>query len=224
MTVTRVGFLASDADNGVLGSRDIHLIPGLSSPRLDQLLRVFTTGLDHSVRASEPQIGDSWSVSFAPSYKPAPTEFTQGVKVDSKTGRVTVQALPAGSRLRTFTVTGTVTQGTNTFTATVRIHVHGAVADKWITPSSLTVRQGATPMRFSVLARFDDGVIGDITNWSGPDRNPLNIDELAVHPKDSNKPVHRWSRGQASGSGIEVHPVTGDITSTVNGGFAPQRT
>ena len=221
MTVTRVGFYESDNDfGGVLGSRDIHLIPGLASPRLDQLLKVFTTTSDRGVRASDPLLGDTWSVSFAPSFKPAPTEFTQGVKVDPKTGRVTVQPLPVGSRLRTFTVTGTVKQGTNTFEAKLRIHVHGAVIAKWITPSSLTVRQGAKGMRFSVLARFDDGVIGDITNWASPDPNLLDIDELAVHPKDSRKPVHTWSRGTVSGPGIVVDPVTGEIKAQANAGFA----
>ena len=221
MTVTRVGFHESDNDvGGVLGARDIHLVPGLASPRLDQLLKVFATSRSGGVRASEPILGDTWSVSFAPSFKPAATEFTQGVKVDSNTGRVTVQALPAGSRLRTFTVTGTVKQGANTFDAKVRIHVHGGVADKWITPSSLTVRQGAKGMRFSVLARFDDGVIGDITNWSGSDPLPLDIDELAVHPKDSNKPVHTWSRGTASGPNVTVNEITGEVTAQTNAGFA----
>ena len=174
-----------------------------------------------STRASEPILGDTWSVSFATSFIPAAGEgFTQGVHVNRTTGKVTVQPRPAGSRLRTFAVTGTVKQGPNEFKARLRVHVHDGVVAKWITPESLTVRQGAKGMRFSVLARFDDGVIGDITNWGGPDPLPFDIDELAVHPMDSRKPVHTWSRGTASGQGIAVNPITGEITAQTNSGFA----
>ena len=220
MTITKVGFyLTPDDDMGVLGARDIHLIPGLASPRLDQLLTVFTS-THGGLRADIPAPDDPWSASFAPSFKPSTTDrFTKGVSVDTRTGEVSVQPLPAGSRLRTFTVTASVRQGTNTFTARLRIHVHGAVVARWITPSSLTVRQGAKAMRFSVLARFDDGVIGDITNWAAALPKVLPDDKLAVHPVGSTDPVHTWSAGTASGSGMSVDPISGAISSQVDAGF-----
>jgi hypothetical protein len=68
-----------------------------------------------------------------------------------------------------------------------------------VTPSVLHVRKGAENMRFSVLARFDDGVIGDITNWSplltpgAGDRTFLRRNTVAV-------PVLAWSSPAASKS------------------------
>jgi hypothetical protein len=221
VTVTSVDFYATLDGDPVLGTRDIHLIPGLASPRLDQMLAVFATSYSGGRRSSEPPADDFWTVSFAPSFKPSTTQtHTNGVRVDPQTGEVTVKPLPAGSRLRTFTVTATVKQGTATpHTARVRVHVHGAVVERWITPSSLTVRQGTKGMRFSVLARFDDGVIGDITNWAlgRPKVNPT--DTFAVHPDGSTEPVHRWSAGSSSGPGMAVDPATGTITSQTSGGF-----
>src|SRR5574342_51966 len=198
VTITKVGFyLTPDDEDGVLGTRDIHLVPGLASPRLDQLLTVSTT-THGGLRSDIPAPDDPWSVSFAPSFTPSPTDpFTKGVRVDPATGEVRVKPPPAGSRLRTFTVTASVRQGATTLTAKLRIHVHGAVVAKWITPSSLTVRQGAKGMRFSVLARFDDGVIGDITNWAAALPKSLPDDRLAVHPDGSANPVHTWSAGSA---------------------------
>jgi len=220
VTITKTTFyLTPDDLGGVLGARDIHLVPGLASPRLDQLLTVTTT-THGNLRADISARDDPWTVSFAPSFTPSPTDrFTKGVAVDSHTGEVSVQPLPAGSRLRTFTVTATVRQGTTTLTAKLRIHVHGAVVARWITPSSLTVRQGAKAMRFSVLARFDDGVIGDITNWAAALPKAFPDDKLAVHPIGSTDPVHTWSAGSASGPGMSVDPISGAITSQVSSGF-----
>src|SRR5206468_2021029 len=48
----------------------------------------------------------------------------------------------------------------------IRIHVHDAVQDIWLTPSTLTIHEGAADeYRFTVLARFKDDVVGDITDW-----------------------------------------------------------
>jgi hypothetical protein len=129
-------------------------------------------------------------------------------------------ALPAGPRLYSFIVTATVTQGTTQLRARIRVHVHDHVTAKWLTPSSLTVRQGATGMRFSVLATFDDGVIGDITNWAPLESTPaIPGDRTCVHAVGSDAPAHRWSAGTGSDIGMTVDPVTGEIRSQQPGGF-----
>ncbi|HEV7808680.1 MAG TPA: hypothetical protein VGO80_22945 [Solirubrobacteraceae bacterium] len=47
----------------------------------------------------------------------------------------------------------------------IRVHVHARVESMWLTPSPLTIPRGTTQYRASLIARFDDGVVGDITNW-----------------------------------------------------------
>jgi hypothetical protein len=47
----------------------------------------------------------------------------------------------------------------------VRIHVHDGVSLIWLTPSKLAIHQDANECRFTVIAEFDDGVKGDITDW-----------------------------------------------------------
>ena len=82
----------------------------------------------------------------------------------------------------------------------------------WLTPSVMHVREGAENMRFSVLARFDDGVIGDITNWS-PFRTPAAGDRTFVRRKGETVPVFSWS--PTSGD-VAVDAMTGvlDCNST----------
>src|SRR3954454_8305369 len=175
MTITRIHW-------SEYGARDIHLIPGLEAPRLDLLLNIDDTGTPpdpndpddegtpaQTFRADTRPEGISYDLSFRANFAGAPS--SRGVLVNGQTGMVTVPSpLPTlGLRLRTFLVTATVTQGGTQFVTQIRVYVHESVQSRWLTPSQLTVRQGASNMRFSVLARFDDGVVGDITNWSPRD-------------------------------------------------------
>ncbi len=209
------------------GSRDIHLIPGLESPRLDQLLWIEDTG-----RAADPDNPDdegvpassfradsrpdtvSYDLSFRANFAGAPS--SRGVLVNGVTGVVTVpDPLPAlGLRLRTFLVTAKVTQGTVELVTQIRVYVHASVTSRWLTPSQLTVRQGAGNMRFSVLARFDDGVVGDVSNWSPRDETEEgdDVDLDYVHRIGGTQPVHVWSpRRGDPGTAMYVNPVTGEI-------------
>jgi hypothetical protein len=47
----------------------------------------------------------------------------------------------------------------------IRIHVHDSVQAIWLTPPTLSIYQGADECRFTVLARFNDECVGDITDW-----------------------------------------------------------
>ncbi|MEZ0386854.1 MAG: hypothetical protein ACAI34_07300, partial [Verrucomicrobium sp.] len=51
------------------------------------------------------------------------------------------------------------------FRTEFRVHVHDTVQKIWLTPGSLSVHLGADENRFTVLATFNDGVVGDVTDW-----------------------------------------------------------
>jgi hypothetical protein len=188
---------------------DIHLVPGLTSPRLDQLLFIAdTTG---NRRADNPPTGVTvtWASNYATDAAAAidvTVDLTTGPA--AATGAVTVAAaLAAGpARLLDFLVIATVTEGTNTFESYIRFHVHEGVAQMWLTPNQLTVPEGAHDRRFSVLAEFTDGTYGDITNWS-PFEPAATGDRTYVHATPASNPILAWRTG---GLGVmEVHPQTG---------------
>jgi hypothetical protein len=203
------------------GARDIHLIPGLEGPRLDQSLLISDTGIPgdpdnppSTFRADSRPDNISYDLTFRANFAGAPS--SRGVLVNGVTGVVTVpDPLPVlGLRLRTFIVTAKLTQGDNEFVTQIRVYVHNSVQSRWLTPSQLTVRQGASNMRFSVLARFDDGVIGDISNWCPRDETEEgdDVDLDYVHRIGGTQPVHVWTpqRGDPS-TAMYVNPVTGEI-------------
>src|SRR5678815_2610671 len=70
-------------------------------------------------------------------------------------------------RVRNFILTATFNQAPGvSFEAEIRIHIHDSVKDIWLTPPTLTIHKGADECRFTVLARFNDDCVGDITDWS----------------------------------------------------------
>jgi hypothetical protein len=167
---------------------DLHLLPGLTSPRLDHLLWLRYT--DKVCRADNPQEGVT--VMFAAAFMGAPRGF--GITMSPTSGEITVDAtLPSGPRPRSFLVTATASAaGGSTQSARTRIYVHDHVTALWLTPNPLTIRQGAEDARLSLLAQFDDGVIGDITNWS-PDATPAETARTYVHESGSSDPLLVWS-------------------------------
>jgi hypothetical protein len=72
-------------------------------------------------------------------------------------------------RVRNFLLTAVFDDGAGHASETeIRVHVHDSVEAIWLTPSTLSIHQGADESRFTVLARFgDDGCVGDITDWPG---------------------------------------------------------
>jgi hypothetical protein len=153
---------------------DLHVVRGAPSRRLDAELRLFDDTTSDDIFANNPPA--HVRVTFEPAFVPEGAQTAghvsgHGVSVDTGTGVVTVQPAPAGGRrLRNFRLTA-VARDANTareFKNVIRVHVHDALVDLWLTPASLTVRPASNQFRvsrFSILARFDDGVIGDIGNW-----------------------------------------------------------
>src|SRR5205809_4009087 len=202
---------------------DIHLLPGLISPQLKRLLRP-----DNFNATTGVTIVDTFSnmagvtVSFVAQFAGAPDNH--GVKMDKDNGEVTVAAsLPAGPMLRSFIITATAKEGTTTVTARIRVNIHNSISKIWLTPAQLTVRKGAKNMRFSVLAQFDDGTIGDITNWS-PFSTPGGVvDFTFVHAAGSDQPILNWSIESVpagSPSVVSVDSVTGELSASAETGSA----
>jgi hypothetical protein len=196
---------------------DIHLLPGMSSPRLDQLLWLQYSGTPKKIvqaSAHEP----ATTVTFSARFAGAPN--AHGVTLDPAKGRIMVGALPAGPQLRSFIVTATASEGGASPVSgsrRLRVHVHRDVKQLWLTPRRLTVRQGAQSMRLTVLARFDDDVVGDVTNWA-----PF----VAVQPGQETfatrggnpAPFLRWS--SSSAGTVDVDPTTGVLDAKAAAGSA----
>ena len=199
MTITGISW----TDEGYQG-RDIHLLPGLAGPRLDQLLHF--RGTPGTV-----------TLTFTPSFDAA--QAAVGVAVDEHTGVVTVSdPLPTPTvdvpRLSSFIVDVEARDDTAVFHAHIRFHIHEAMTSMWLTPSPLTVRVDTTEVRFSVVALFDDLVIGDITNWA-PWGAPATTEEMWVRAAGHNDPIHQWAvtdPDPATHPGISVDNDTGQLT------------
>jgi hypothetical protein len=118
------------------------------------------------------------------------TRAKHGHEVDRNTGAVTVAAaLPAGAvAVPNFIIQARVTHTSplvpNPLLVPIRVHIHGTVTEVWLTPNPLTVRMGASRMRFTVLAQFDDGTVGDISFHPGltwtPVSGPVAVDANGI--------------------------------------------
>ena len=203
--------------------QDIHLLPGLSAPELSRLLR--TSDLDPATNeVFEKQLHEmpGLTVTFTPQV--AGTLASHGLTMVGATGEITVDAnVPAATKGHSFLVSVTAKQGTATASTRIRINVHGAILRMWLTPTQLTVRNGAKNMRMSVLALFDDGVIGDITHWS-PFESPAGPSvHTYVHPAGKDDRVFTWKADNVSPGGtppIGVQGDTGVLAATSNTGSA----
>jgi hypothetical protein len=162
---------------------DIHLLPGETSSSLLDLLVIEedTTPPTRSFANSPP--ADVATITFTPNFFSilVPPE-NGGVKVDTSTGQVTVPAAPT---LTSFVIEAAVTtKPPNVKTLgpiPIRVLVHTSIEDIWLTPSPLTIRRGADGLRFTVLARFDDDTVGDITRrpnitWVSSDATKVAVD------------------------------------------------
>ncbi len=167
---------------------DIHLIWGNSGPDLtDVPFLVFGV----------PSPGSNV---FAKNYvQPAPTDviltFTPvfkkntvgsvyncagvaGLGVNRDTGVVTTSGpFPAGTKKYNFIIVAQATfipaaGPAQVFKEYIRVHIHQSITHAWLTPSPLTVRDGVTGYKFSILAQFDDNTMGEIPgdttgiNWT----------------------------------------------------------
>ncbi|WP_328616163.1 hypothetical protein OHS18_05435 [Amycolatopsis sp. NBC_00355] len=194
---------------------DLHLIPGVSSPELVRLLRV--DDLTGETLTPDLPLPAGNTVTFTPQLTVADDH---GIELTAA-GEVTVKTLAL--RGHSFLLNVALDQDP-AITNRIRVHVHEKLSSLWLTPSRLTVRQGADQARFSVLGLFDqvidgtvvleDGVIGDITNWS-PFRPPGANELTYVHLPHTTTPALTWS---ATGGPITVDARTGVLTAPVEAG------
>jgi hypothetical protein len=195
------------------GAQDLHLIPGHIGPRLDHLLRAFQTA-GPSVRADA--LPAPATVAFTANFAAGPA--TAGIAFNPANGEVTVNGpLPAGARLLDFVVTGTVTEGANTFSVNRRVRIHGSITRMWLTPETLTVHQNAGYTRPTVLAEFDDGTYGDLTPWC-PSFSPAAADRTYVRRVGTDTPAIVWSTTNAAV--VDVDHDTGRLIGKAAAGAA----
>ena len=150
---------------------DLHLLRGTSSPSLLTSL-VVIDDLDPAklIPVTGPGLpADFTGVTF--SYDVLPAALAQQkITLDPGTGKIDVAAAsPAAPVLRNFVVHAQALINlvpSPDFIADIRVHVHDSVSKIWLTPAGLTVRVGADGQKFTVLALFDDGVVGDVTAWT----------------------------------------------------------
>jgi hypothetical protein len=175
--------------NGLRGF-DLHVLRGGgASVRLDQQLVIFGTKVnpdgtttdigaavdklaDDALKATKEALGVTKVEFVARLNKPADI----GVTVDPNTGVVTASAATPLT-LRNFLVAARVQHNTavvpNPLETFIRVHLHSSVRKVWLTPSSLTVHQdsrdpaNARFPRYTVLAQFDDEIVGDISEAPG---------------------------------------------------------
>jgi hypothetical protein len=99
------------------------------------------------------------TVTFVPNFT-----ADAGIEVDATTGVVRALAHPDPTfpKLNNFILTA-ITDAAQT--VQIRVQVHDEVKDLWLSPPALTVRKDAG-CRFTVLARFTDESVGDVTEWT----------------------------------------------------------
>lgn len=107
-----------------------------------------------------------------------------GIEVDTKTGEVTTTAGPA-TKINNFILTATFTEvaTADKWTAELRVQLHDAVADQWLVPPELNLRQGWTGYKFGLYVRFDDDVYGNLlyfpgVTWSSTDPGGVSVDPV----------------------------------------------
>lgn len=159
----------TDFDWGGNRGYDLHILKGSSYDLKNDL---FVNDGSQWVPAKGPGLPpDLTKIEFTTEIA-APVLTDNGIAVDPATGKVDVTAaVPIGPSLRNFIVRCAAIH-TNPGVPSpierfVRIHVHTSLTSLWLTPSTLTIHMGADPAHLSVLAKFDDGVVGDITLWTG---------------------------------------------------------
>jgi hypothetical protein len=157
------------AENDTGGGFDIHVLKGEQSPSLRDLLVIEDDNGNTHPASSPPD--DVASITFEPNFLALTSPPANGgATVDTSTGVVTVAAsLPPPPRLQSFVIEAKATTklGRVIDPIPIRVHIHEAIKDFWLTPSTLTVRRAAEGTRFTVLAEFDDKTIGDITDRPG---------------------------------------------------------
>ncbi len=144
---------------------DLHLVTGLATSPFRDLVVAAIDGEFFPADA----LPTGWSISITTPDLSVPG--ASGVTVDPLSGVIGVGPLARPPRLLSFVVTYQLLDASGTITGRPlhrRVHCHDALDAVWLTPSRLRVPRDGSGSRLTLLARFDDDVIGDITNWVTP--------------------------------------------------------
>jgi hypothetical protein len=174
---------------------------------LDLILHLDQHDGTHPTAADQPRPDDVVDVEFRPRLRaPPPTAgvvTAHGVRVNTRTGTVTALDPPPARAVANFLIEARVTVqdpgGVRSLLPSIfiRVHVHGAIEDAWLTPSPLSIHEGAARQRFAVLGQFDDQTIGSLTEHLG------------------SLPEHRITWVSGDPSGVVVGPDNGQLGGTV---------
>ncbi len=147
---------------------DLHVLRGTKSLDVRSRL-VLLDDAGHSTRADAAQLPpDIAGIGFVGLFdRPSAGGFQSGggVSVNNRSGEVDATASPPSPRLRGFLIEprARTTAGATLVGPSFRVLIHESVTEIWLTPSTLTLPADTEKQRFSVLARFDDDTVGDIT-------------------------------------------------------------
>jgi len=173
------------------GTADVHLLKGSS---FDLGNKLAVSNADGTASwAALPATDAAIKITFTSNIKGsvAGNVFSgNGIKIDTQNGIITAEAGAVAHPRQNFIVV-VEASGTDVLNGPhyiyIRFHVHTDIVHQWLTPSSLTVRRGMTDvpentnMKFSVYAQFDDGLIGDLTNYSSF-RSPSAVNSISWTP------------------------------------------
>ncbi len=159
---------------------DLHVLRGDKSTPLAKVVRLDLRDFGVISGDQVDPTKHGIELTFEPRFRhnAAPTDAVVnawGVQVTRKTGVVealTLQQAQGPRLIRNFLLhvyagppTGPAAPDTEAETW-IRVHVHDDLQKLWLTPTSLTLRREEKgPQRITVLARFSDGVTGDISRW-----------------------------------------------------------
>jgi hypothetical protein len=185
MTITAVGWhtgeLLPEQQTG-LDPRyeqgyDLHVLRGTKSVDLRSML-VLRDDAGHFIRADAAQLPpDVRAIAFIGLFTGTFSGGVQsggGVSLNTSSGEVEATASPPSPRLRSFLIQLQVlpTAGARLLGPPLRVLIHESVTEIWLTPSTLTLPADTEKQRFSVLTRFDDDTVGDITRLAGSSLAP----------------------------------------------------
>jgi hypothetical protein len=203
---------------------DIHVLRGATSVPLRSIIMLVEDNgnLTRADSATLPADVDRilFRGEFAGLGTPPPpgTQTGNGVSLDLISGAVTATANPPTPRLRSFIVNMTVQLRAGAPALgpiPIRFHIHENVTEIWLTPSTLTLPADASGQRLTVLARFDDDTIGDITRLaSAPTAPGLPLESGFTWASSDNVCVRVDRRGQLTGI-FGLTSCTSTITATL---------
>jgi hypothetical protein len=199
---------------------DVHVVRGSSSLPLQSIL-LLVEETKHIVRADSAQLPpDVTGIAFVGGFEATIAGGVAtggGVRLDMRTGAVEALPNPDARRLRSFLVTPSVQRvvGGPLSGPPVRFHIHESVTRIWLTPSPLTLPADGDGHRLSVLARFDDDTVGDITHLAGAPTAPGQppVSGFAWTSSD-NTIVRADGRGRLSGV-FGLSPASATVTATL---------